>query len=375
MWKAGHSVMRLWKAVSLVSPSFALFTILKAFVQDHKLTRYDLGSGLYLQYYRHQVPAMAIFIFLGPCKGSRILLLLIILKSFYILLSTTEIRHSDQNITSLVTTMVFNLRRPIISIKSKIDFKNLKTVKLQSMQQDGIAMKKIKVPITDGGSFKGVLYTICEFDAVVATLNYSTSNLLFTNFCLCLAGKAKEEWDNITQPAKKTVEAFKEHIRAFKQVFMTSESKATLLEYIQEITKPKDMAVHTFVRRLQTLNRYAGKMADDEKISIFTDPQLKKFVFHAMPIGWQRTFIEGSKQLKSTTIQELIKYMDTQKNFADSHQESGKRRYESTTHTPSENHHDGRKHHHGNHKQKHCNKKFHGRQQDNAHPEKHTTRY
>jgi ribosomal protein L24 len=110
-----------------------------------------------VQYYRHQAPAISIFIIHGPRKGSRILLLLIILKSFYILLSTTEIRHSDQNVTSLVTTMAFNLRKPIISIESKIDFKNLKTVKLQSSQQDGIAMKKIKVPITDGGSFKGVL--------------------------------------------------------------------------------------------------------------------------------------------------------------------------------------------------------------------------
>jgi hypothetical protein len=266
--------------------------------------------------------------------------------------------------------MAFNLRKPIISIESKIDFKTLKTVKLQSAQQDGITTKKIEVPITDGGSFEGVLYTIREFNAVVTTLNYSTGDLLFTNFRLCLAGNAKEEWDNITQPAKKTVEAFNENIKAFKQVFMTSESKANLLEYIQEITKPKDMAVHTFVRRLQTLNRYAGEMPDDEKIPIFTEPQLKTFVFHAMPHGWQRTFIKGSKQLKSTSLQELIEYMDTQKNFADSHQESNKRRHE-----PSENHHDGRKHHHGNQKQKHRNKKFHGRQHDNAHSEKHTTRY
>jgi hypothetical protein len=242
--------------------------------------------------------------------------------------------------------MAFDLRKPIISIESKINFKNLKTVKLQSMQQDGIATKKIEVPITDGGSFEGVLYTIREFDAIVATLNYSTGDLLFTNFRLCLAGNAKEEWDNITQPAKKTVEAFfKEHLKMFKQVFMTSESKVNLLEYIQEITKPKDMAVHTFVRRLQTLNRYAGEMPDDEKIPIFTDAQIKKFTFHAMPLAWQRTFIEGSKHLKSTTIQELIEYMDTQKNFADAHQESGKRRYESMQ---SENHHEGRKHHHGN---------------------------
>ncbi len=78
--------------------------------------------------------------------------------------------------------MAFTLRKPIISIESKIDFKTLKTVKLQSAQQDGITTKKIEVPITDGGSFEGVLYTIREFNAVVTTLNYSTGDLLFTNF-------------------------------------------------------------------------------------------------------------------------------------------------------------------------------------------------
>jgi hypothetical protein len=214
--------------------------------------------------------------------------------------------------------------------------------------------------------------TICEFDAVVTTLNYSTGDLLFTNFHLCLAGNAKEEWDNISQPMKKTVEAFKENIKAFKQVFMTSKSKANLLEYIQEITKPKDMAVHTVVRHLQTLNCYAGKMPDDKKVPIFPELQLKKITFHAMPLGWQRTFIEGSKQLKSTSLQELIEYMDTQKNFADAHQESGKRRYESTQ---SENHHDSMTVENTVTESRSRNTATRSSmfaQHDNAHPEKHT---
>ena len=99
----------------------------------------------------------------------------------------------------------------------------------------------------------------------------------------------------------RTIEGFQQSIHAFKRAFMTNELKVNLLDYIQTVTKPKDMDVHTFTQRLQSLNHYAEEMPDDEALPILTEAQLKKVVFHAMPSKWQTTFVQANMQLKKCT--------------------------------------------------------------------------
>jgi len=247
------------------------------------------------------------------------------------------------------------IRKPVIELESQLDFKELVKVKIQHTDENGIT-RKLEVPISDGSSFKGVLYTICEFNAACITLNLTNGKALFNNFRLCLAGNAKEEWEIISNVADKTKAAFTKSIRDFKCVYTTNESKANLLEYIQSIPKPKDMDVHTFVRRLQSLNRYASEIPDDESLPVLTDAQIKIVTFRAMPSKWQEAFIQGNKQLKDCLLKDLIEYMENQKTFSDANHERQNRKH---GWDDQDQHNSGPKQDNRN-KRRHQNKRFCG---------------
>ena len=251
------------------------------------------------------------------------------------------------------------LSKPLIELESKLDFKELSSVKLQS--EHGEIKRKVEVPITDGSCFEGILYTIREFNAAAKTLNYTNGDELFTNFRLCLVGDAKEEWEIVSADKVHTIQGFQQSIHAFQRVFMTNESKANLLDYIQTVMKPKDMDVHTFTRQLQSLNRYAKEMPDDEDLPVLTEAQLKKVVFHAMPNKWQTTFVQANMQLKKCTLMEITEYMEAQRGFADnSNQSRGhKRSFDDHDETNQSNHH--RKN--TSHRSYHRNKRFRDSQQ------------
>ena len=217
------------------------------------------------------------------------------------------------------------LRKPIIAIESPLDYEDLAKAKLQHLD-NGIS-RKIEVPVSTGSSFESVLYTIREFDAAVATLNITSGQDLFNSFRLCLVGNAKDEWDLITKDQERTPEKFKEMLREFKLHFMTDETKANMLEYIESVSKPKDMGVHAFVRRVQLVNRYIDDMPDrHSKLSNMSDTQLKNTVFRAMPPSWQRAFIQSSRKLDDCSLEDIIEYMEQQKSFADSVEDKKKKR-------------------------------------------------
>ena len=208
------------------------------------------------------------------------------------------------------------LRKPIIAIESSLDFQDLAKAKVQHTDDRGVN-RKIEVPVADGSSFKGVLYTIREFNAASNTLMMTNGPDLFNNFRLCLVGNAKEEWDIVIQDQDQTLDGFTEMIRRFKLVFTTHETKEIMLEYLQSVSKPKDMEVHAFVRRMQSINRYIADMPDDNLPPSLNEMQLKNSVFHAMPLSWQQAFSQSSRRLSDSSLEEIIEYMETQKSYAD----------------------------------------------------------
>ena len=70
------------------------------------------------------------------------------------------------------------LSKPLIELESKLDFRELTTVKLQS--EHGKVKHEIEVPIAVGSCFEGILYTICEFNAATSTLNYMMMSCLLS---------------------------------------------------------------------------------------------------------------------------------------------------------------------------------------------------
>ena len=141
-------------------------------------------------------------------------------------------------------------------------------------------------------------------------------------------GTAREEWDLLPKDPNKTVPAFDAAIVSFKQAFMTSNTKANLIDYINTVVKPRNMAVHTFARRLQSLNRYANELPDEQNIPTLTDDQIKKAVYMAMPDRWQLALIQSGRELKDCTMNFLTEYMENQREFAIINKQRNKRHRE-----------------------------------------------
>ena len=217
--------------------------------------------------------------------------------------------------------------KPLIELESSFDFSSVPKIKLHEANVVGPA-KKMEVPITNGIDFEGVLHTIREFNTIRTVLNYTKGEDLFTNFRLCLTGTAREEWDLLLKDPNKTVPAFDAAIASFKRAFMTSNTKANLIDYINTVVKPRNMAVHTFARRLQSLNRYANELPDEQNIPTLTDDQIKKAVFMAMPDRWQLALIQSGRELKDCTMNFLTEYMENQREFAIINEQRNKRHRE-----------------------------------------------
>ena len=74
-------------------------------------------------------------------------------------------------------------RKPCIAFESSYQAKDCPKAKLQQDYEDGVK-KKLEVPIADGTSFEGVLYTIREFHEASIFLDFDTGDELFSNFRL-----------------------------------------------------------------------------------------------------------------------------------------------------------------------------------------------
>ena len=95
---------------------------------------------------------------------------------------------------------------------------------------------RIEAPIADGSSFEGVLSTIREFNVACQMLKIINGIDLFNNFQLCLTGNAKEEWEIVTKDVTQfTKTKFDEYVCTFIWVYMMTESRTNLLDYIQSV--------------------------------------------------------------------------------------------------------------------------------------------
>ena len=125
-----------------------------------------------------------------------------------------------------------------------------------------------------------------------------------------------------------TIPPFDATIASFKWAFMTSNTKANLIDYINTVVKPRNMAVHIFARRLQSLNWYANELPDEQNIPTLTDDQIKKAVFMAMPDRWQLALIQSGRELKDCTMNFLTEYVENQCKLAIINEQRNKRHLE-----------------------------------------------
>jgi hypothetical protein len=187
-------------------------------------------------------------------------------------------------------------RRSIIQLKADCCPADFILVKLHQTYQDG-RVEKRKVPSTDGGSIEEILYCLKEFQEAAAALNFDTGDELFTNFFRILKSCAKNDWDyivmNIPNP---TPALFDAAIEQWKQEMILPSARQTMVDYLEAISKPRNMTVEAFVNRIKVMVHYIGDIpfpgADPPTIS---QTKMKNIIFWAMPVAWQTNFLRVHK--------------------------------------------------------------------------------
>jgi hypothetical protein len=125
-------------------------------------------------------------------------------------------------------------------------------VRLTQIYADGRTVK-CDNPVTDSLSIEAVLYCLREFMETANELDYDTGDERFNNFCRMLQGAAKDDWDILiiqNIPARIPV-LFLAALEEWKAKLIMTSAHQTMVDYLETITKPRNMAVEVFVNHIK----------------------------------------------------------------------------------------------------------------------------
>jgi hypothetical protein len=93
-------------------------------------------------------------------------------------------------------------------------------------------------------------------------------------------------------------------------------ARQTLVDYLETLTKPRQMTVEAFVNRLKVMIRYVANIpflgVDPPTIS---QTKLKNIIFKAMPSTWQTNFLQV-KDVSILSVLTLQQFMSQEREFA-----------------------------------------------------------
>ena len=117
----------------------------------------------------------------------------------------------------------------------------------------------------------------------------------------------------------RTTDGFHQTIEHWKRTFLHLDARQEMVDYLTQITKPRQMAVREFVQRLKTLRRYTHMMPTpyDVPAPMFTDDHLKQTVFKAVPNAWRVNFLRIHGTLASVDLLRLQQYLENEREFQD----------------------------------------------------------
>jgi hypothetical protein len=158
-----------------------------------------------------------------------------------------------------------------------------------------------------------------EFQELADELSYNTGNELFNNFRRILRGAAKDDWDSVIAPLQnRTPATFLVTLDHWKSEMILPTARQTLVDYLETLTKPRQMTVEAFVNRLKVMVRYV----DDIPFPGPDPPQvqqtkLKNIIFRAMPITWQTNFLRANGDVSTSSVLQLQQFMSQEREFAE----------------------------------------------------------
>jgi hypothetical protein len=216
--------------------------------------------------------------------------------------------------------MSATLRAAILPYKSGFVASDLATVKLKQEFQGGSTKDK-KCPVFSGEhGVEALLYVEERFRKISArTLQWTTGAELFDGFEEVLVDTALTNWEDLILPIAeddKTVAQFEAVLQLLYRKYVSAEARDIQFEYFRTLRKPLKSSPLEHSSRMLTLARYGNKLPGNEPA--LTEEQVKKCIFQSYPTKWQQQFIRSGQRVATSTLSDIVEFMNNEKIFADS---------------------------------------------------------
>ena len=199
--------------------------------------------------------------------------------------------------------------------------KETNTVELKYTDMDG-AVDKTKLSIYEDGSDEEFLKLVKEFQNYINTYNVwedeHATHTIYKNFCHCLAGAARDLWDQINVVDKdqgRNELTFEEHLKELISAILGEDALSNQKEYLKTTPKPEKFTVKQWINRLKNINSYLPIMQDDGHA--FSEAELiTEVISKNIPSAWTKDFRLAKLHLKKcikdivsdlTIIEEQVK--------------------------------------------------------------------
>jgi hypothetical protein len=216
--------------------------------------------------------------------------------------------------------MAATLRAAILPYKSGFVASDLATVKLKQEFQGGRTKDK-KCPVFSGEhGIEALLYVEERFRKIsTRTLQWTTGLELFDGFEEVLVDTALSNWEDLILPlaeADKTAARFEIVLQLLYRKYVSAEARDIQFEYFRTLRKPLKSSPLEHSSRMLTLARYGNKLPGNEPV--LNDEQVKKCIFQSYPTKWQQQFIRSGQRVATSTLSDIVEFMNNEKIFADS---------------------------------------------------------
>lgn len=184
------------------------------------------------------------------------------------------------------------------------------------------AVEKTKLNDYEDGNDEEYLKMIKEFQNYVETYNIwdddNASSMVYQNFRRCLAGSARDLWDQINVIEGNEVRddvTFWDHLSALTKAIIGEDALHEQKDYLKNTSKQEKMSVKQWVNRLKNITSYLPMMEQDARS--FTEEELiSEVISKIIPSAWRVQYILAKLHLKKkindimsdlTLIEESIK--------------------------------------------------------------------
>ncbi|MGH7954528.1 MAG: hypothetical protein ACREOZ_01055 [Gloeomargaritales cyanobacterium] len=112
-----------------------------------------------------------------------------------------------------------------------------------------------------------------------------------------LEGTALSAWQTILSSNNaRSANQFTIFIKAFKKKYLKQDDHHHVKDYLRDLRKPRSRGVSEFFQRFTEIHMLIKDFLGATGIDQFGDQELKRILFKAMPLEWQRGFtLAGNK--------------------------------------------------------------------------------